>query len=110
MLIFKTAMAVLKRKSVTSEGVSLLGVPIKIIEEARRMIADGYKDITLLGQNVNSYGKDREDGVTFAELLRKLNDLEGDFVIARLANPTFRSRTTVLFSLMYLVKLSFPTE
>ena len=55
--------------------------PEKIIEEAKEMIADGYKDITLLGQNVNSYGKDRENGITFAQLLRELNSLDGDFVI-----------------------------
>ena len=38
-------------------------------------------DITLLGQNVNSYGKDLEPKVTFAELLRQLNDIDGDFRI-----------------------------
>ena len=41
----------------------------------------GYKEITLLGQNVNSYGKDLEPKVTFAELLRQLNDIDGDFRI-----------------------------
>ncbi|MBR4123378.1 MAG: tRNA (N6-isopentenyl adenosine(37)-C2)-methylthiotransferase MiaB [Clostridia bacterium] len=55
--------------------------PQKIIDEAKQMIADGYKDITLLGQNVNSYGKDAEHGINFAKLLRMLNDLDGDFVI-----------------------------
>lgn len=55
--------------------------PERIIEEAKQMIAAGYKDITLLGQNVNSYGKGCSHGVTFAKLLRMINDLEGDFVI-----------------------------
>ncbi len=55
--------------------------PEKIIAEAKQMIAQGYKDITLLGQNVNSYGKSCSHGVTFAKLLRMLNDLEGDFCI-----------------------------
>ena len=55
--------------------------PQKIIDEAKQMIADGYKDITLLGQNVNSYGKDADHGINFAKLLRMLNDLDGDFVI-----------------------------
>ena len=55
--------------------------PEKIIAEAKQMIAQGYKDITLLGQNVNSYGKGCSHGVTFAKLLRMLNDLEGDFCI-----------------------------
>lgn len=55
--------------------------PQKIIEEFKQMIKDGYKDITLLGQNVNSYGKDCAHGVNFAKLLRMLNDIEGEFVI-----------------------------
>ncbi len=55
--------------------------PEKILEEARQMIADGYKDITLLGQNVNSYGKGCDHGVTFAKLLRMICDIEGDFRI-----------------------------
>lgn len=55
--------------------------PEKIIAEAKQMIADGCKDITLLGQNVNSYGKGCAHGVTFAKLLRMINDLEGDFRI-----------------------------
>ncbi|MBR4116616.1 MAG: tRNA (N6-isopentenyl adenosine(37)-C2)-methylthiotransferase MiaB [Clostridia bacterium] len=55
--------------------------PQKIIEEFKQMIKDGYKDITLLGQNVNSYGKDCSHGVNFAKLLRMLNDIEGEFVI-----------------------------
>ena len=41
----------------------------------------GYKEIMLLGQNVNSYGNDLEGEITFPELLRKLNALEGDFII-----------------------------
>ena len=49
----------------------------EIIREAKGLIASGYKDITLLGQNVNSYGKGL--GVTFAELLRELAGLDGDF-------------------------------
>lgn len=55
--------------------------PEEILKEARQMIADGYKDITLLGQNVNSYGKGCDHGITFAKLLRMICDIEGDFVI-----------------------------
>ena len=55
--------------------------PERIIEEAREMIASGFKDITLLGQNVNSYGKGELHGVDFAELLKRINALEGDFRI-----------------------------
>lgn len=52
-----------------------------VIEEFKSLVAEGYKEITLLGQNVNSYGKDLTPRVTFAELLKTLNDLDGDFRI-----------------------------
>ncbi len=52
-----------------------------IIAEAKELIASGVKDITLLGQNVNSYGKKGGDGVFFPDLLRMINDIEGDFRI-----------------------------
>lgn len=55
--------------------------PEMILNEAREMIAAGYKDITLLGQNVNSYGKGTDYGLDFAGLLRKINALDGDFRI-----------------------------
>ena len=55
--------------------------PEKIIAEAKEMIANGCKDITLLGQNVNSYGKGCSHGVTFAKLLRMINDIDGEFRI-----------------------------
>ncbi|SHM77313.1 tRNA (N6-isopentenyl adenosine(37)-C2)-methylthiotransferase MiaB [Ruminococcus flavefaciens] len=52
-----------------------------IIEEVRGLVQNGYKEIMLLGQNVNSYGKDLENGMTFPQLLRELDKIEGDFVI-----------------------------
>ena len=55
--------------------------PEEVIKEFKGLVASGYKEITLLGQNVNSYGKDLEPKVTFAQLLRMLNDLDGDFRI-----------------------------
>ena len=51
--------------------------PEKIIEECRGLIAEGYKEITLLGQNVDSYGNDLKDGTTFAGLLERLGQIEG---------------------------------
>lgn len=50
-----------------------------ILNEAKELIASGCKEITLLGQNVNSYNSG--EGITFSELLRKINDLDGDFII-----------------------------
>jgi len=53
--------------------------PQAIIEEAKELIASGFKEIILLGQNVNSYGKGADHGVNFAKLLRQIANLEGDF-------------------------------
>ena len=55
--------------------------PEDILAEVRDLAAAGYKDITLLGQNVNSYGKDLDLGVDFAWLLRQVNAVPGDFLI-----------------------------
>ena len=55
--------------------------PKVIIDEAKQLISQGYKEITLLGQNVNSYGKHPDYGMNFAALLRELNSIEGDFII-----------------------------
>ena len=53
-----------------------------ILDEIRTLLADGkYKTITLLGQNVNSYGKDLQGGVNFETLLKKIDELEGDFEV-----------------------------
>ena len=47
----------------------------EIIEEVKELVKDGYQEVTLLGQNVNAYGKDKkEDDYTFGDLLRDLND------------------------------------
>jgi tRNA-2-methylthio-N6-dimethylallyladenosine synthase len=48
-----------------------------ILDEARLLARQGYREITLLGQNVNSYGLDRNDGSSFAALLRRLEKIEG---------------------------------
>lgn len=52
-----------------------------IIAEFKQIIAEGYNDITLLGQNVNSYGKGLSEDINFSKLLRQLNELDGDFTI-----------------------------
>ena len=55
--------------------------PEDILAECRQLIADGCKEITLLGQNVNSYGKDLDCGVDFSDLLAQIAQLEGEFLI-----------------------------
>ena len=53
--------------------------PEEIVKEVKSLIAAGYKDIKLLGQNVNSYGKDLCCGTDFADLLAELAELPGEF-------------------------------
>lgn len=53
--------------------------PEEIEKELRELVASGYKEITLLGQNVNSYGKDLGLDIDFADLLRRLNAVPGEF-------------------------------
>lgn len=55
--------------------------PEDIITEVKQLVSDGYREIMLLGQNVNSYGKDLENSMSFPELLRELNKINGDFII-----------------------------
>ena len=50
-----------------------------IINEVQELVAQGYKEITLLGQNVNSYGTDGNAGMSFAELLDAVASIEGKF-------------------------------
>ena len=56
-------------------------LPEQVVQEARELVEAGYKDITLLGQNVNSYGKDLGLDVDFADLIREINAIPGDFLI-----------------------------
>lgn len=52
-----------------------------IVKEAKKILDDGFKEITLLGQNVDSYGKNLNNGTNFAKLLKTLDNLEGKFRI-----------------------------
>ena len=56
-------------------------LPEDVLSEVRGLVEAGYKDITLLGQNVNSYGKDLGLAVDFADLLEQIDAIPGDFLI-----------------------------
>ena len=73
--------------------------PEDVVAEARQLVEQGYKDITLLGQNVNSYGKDLGAGVDFADLIRMINDIPGDFLI-RFMTSHPKDATEKLFETM----------
>ena len=53
--------------------------PQDILNEAKELINSGYKDITLLGQNVNSYGKGLDEDITFAKLIGEIDKIPGDY-------------------------------
>ena len=55
--------------------------PQRILEEFRQLVAEGYKEITLLGQNVNSYGKGLDEPIDFSDLLNLLCTVPGDYQI-----------------------------
>ena len=73
--------------------------PEDVVAEARQLVEQGYKDITLLGQNVNSYGKDLGACVDFADLIRMINDIPGDFLI-RFMTSHPKDATEKLFETM----------
>ncbi|MDE7261125.1 MAG: tRNA (N6-isopentenyl adenosine(37)-C2)-methylthiotransferase MiaB [Oscillospiraceae bacterium] len=55
--------------------------PDAILAEVRGLVEEGFKEITLLGQNVNSYGKDLEHPMDFADLLREIDKIPGGYLI-----------------------------
>ena len=55
--------------------------PEDILAEVRELVKAGYREITLLGQNVNSYGKDLETPMDFADLLSQIDAIPGDYLI-----------------------------
>jgi tRNA-2-methylthio-N6-dimethylallyladenosine synthase len=71
----------------------------EIIAEVKDLVARGYRDITLLGQNVNSFNKGSEDGYDFAALMRDLDAIEGDYTL-RFMTSHPKDATTALMDAM----------
>lgn len=57
-----------------------------IYAEVKNLVEQGYKEITLLGQNVNSYGNDLKNGESFAALLNKISEIKGDYRLRFMSN------------------------
>ena len=73
--------------------------PEDILAEVRELVQNGCRDVTLLGQNVNSYGKDLETPLDFADLLEEINKIPGDFLI-RFMTSHPKDATQKLFETM----------
>ena len=73
--------------------------PECVLAEVRELVEAGYKDITLLGQNVNSYGNDLDIGYDFSDLLAEIDKIEGEFVI-RFMSSHPKDATKKLFDTM----------
>ena len=73
--------------------------PKAILDEIQSLAAQGYKEITLLGQNVNSYGKDLEGGMDFPALLERAAAIPGEFLL-RFMTSHPKDATEKLFDVM----------
>ena len=73
--------------------------PERILSEVRQLVQAGYREITLLGQNVNSYGKDLPRPWDFADLLQAVDEIPGDYVI-RFMSSQPKDATHKLFDVM----------
>ena len=73
--------------------------PEVILAEIRELAEQGYKDITLLGQNVNSYGRDLEGEIDFPALLERAAAIPGDFLL-RFMTSHPKDATEKLFDVM----------
>lgn len=61
-------------------------LPGNVVDEVKNLVNEGYKEITLLGQNVNSYGHDLKNDVGFASLLDEIGKIEGKFRLRFMSN------------------------
>lgn len=73
--------------------------PQCVLQEVRELVEAGYKDITLLGQNVNSFGNDLQTGYDFSDLLSDIDKIPGDYLI-RFMSSHPKDATHKLFDTM----------
>ena len=73
--------------------------PEKIIEEIKRLADSGCREIMLLGQNVNSYGRGLDERIDFPELLRRIDSIDGDFRV-RFMSPHPKDATNEFFDVI----------
>ena len=73
--------------------------PQAVLAEVRELVEAGYKDITLLGQNVNSYGNDLDIGYHFPDLLEDIDKIPGEYLI-RFMSSHPKDATYRLFDVM----------
>lgn len=73
--------------------------PEKIIEEIKRLADGGCREIMLLGQNVNSYGRGLDEKIDFPELLRRIDSIDGDFRV-RFMSPHPKDATNEFFDVI----------
>ena len=88
--------------------------PEIILSEAKELVADGYKKITLLGQNVNSYGNNSDFGVNFSSLIKMIDGIEGDwhfdFMTSHPKDCTFELINTLASSKHFCGHLHLPVQ
>jgi len=84
--------------------------PEAVIKEVKDVISKGYKDITLLGQNVNSYNSpdadENNEAVNFPKLLRMINDIDGDFRIRFMTSHPKDCSDELLYTMSECSKVS----
>lgn len=61
-------------------------LPENVVDEVKNLVNEGYKEITLLGQNVNSYGHDLKNGASFSSLLDEIGKIDGKFRLRFMSN------------------------
>lgn len=61
-------------------------LPENVVDEVKNLVNEDYKEITLLGQNVNSYGHDLKNGVSFSSLLDEIGKIDGKFRLRFMSN------------------------